>query len=69
MGENGGGPILGFQNFYKCSTFLGGKKQFFSKSAPIMHWEWRIIKSELAFLSMEESMSGQQQTEALEASS
>ena len=35
----------------------------------ILHWEWRIIESELAFLSMEESMSGQQQTEALEASS
>ena len=33
------------------------------------HWEWRIIEMGLAFLSMEESMSGQQQTEALEASS
>ena len=28
--------FLDFENFYKCLTFLGGKKHFFSKSAPIM---------------------------------
>ena len=44
LGENGGGSqylaifrqFLDFENFYKCLTFLGGKKHFFSKSAPIM---------------------------------
>ena len=25
--------FLDFENFYKCLTFLGGKKHFFSKSA------------------------------------
>ena len=28
--------FLDFENFYKCLTFQGGKKHFFSKSAPIM---------------------------------
>ena len=44
LGEKGGGVpyiaifhrFLDFENFYKCLTFLGGKKHFFSKSAPIM---------------------------------
>ena len=30
------GWFLDFENFYKCLTFLGVKKHFFSKSAPII---------------------------------
>ena len=29
------GRFLDFENFYKCLTFLGGKKHFFFKKCPI----------------------------------
>ena len=65
LGENGGGSqylanfqqFLDFENFYKCLTFLGGKKHFFFKK-----WPNNGLVSEKKYIIFSDTLGGGGQT-------